>query len=115
MKPFNLEKFLAGEPAVAVCGAKVVDFHYFKDKKKIIVDFERSSMLCTLNDDGALYRGAVSKYDLRMETKTKEVKIFLLKDRAGSYIAKVSDDYNTLEYWKKEPEFVKTITTTIEE
>jgi hypothetical protein len=43
MKPFNLEKALAGEPVVTYDERKVVDLHYFeqsKSKYKLIAQIE---------------------------------------------------------------------------
>lgn len=43
MKPFNLEKFLNGEPAITRDGRKVIDWKYFKNaengyKLAVIID-----------------------------------------------------------------------------
>ncbi|MCE5180581.1 MAG: hypothetical protein LLG15_02150 [Betaproteobacteria bacterium] len=35
MKPFNLEKALAGEPVVTRDGIPVTDFHYFEREKSV--------------------------------------------------------------------------------
>jgi hypothetical protein len=72
MKPFNLEKFLAGELAITRDGRKVIDWHYFKDANiyKIAFTVERDSDLYTATSEGrCAASGGKSQFDLFMEEK----------------------------------------------
>jgi hypothetical protein len=71
MKPFNLEKFLAGEPAITRDGRKVTDFHYFKER---VVEYKLVCLLSSYlfkfyRSDGKTSESSQSEYDLFMEEK----------------------------------------------
>jgi hypothetical protein len=96
MKPFNLEKFLAGEPAITRDGRKVVDFHYFKDR------VAENNLVCLLSDgyiifylkDGKILKNE-SSFDLLMEEK--EVYLWVNVYDAGNnqynaYVHKTEDE-----------------------
>ena len=49
MKPFNLENFLEGEPAITRDGRKVIDWHYFKDVA------DKYKLACVINGGVIFY------------------------------------------------------------
>ena len=67
MKPFDLEKALAGEPVVTRSGVPVTDIHYFStavSKYKVYTTVE-GRVLC-FTETGRYYRHEECNYDLFM-------------------------------------------------
>src|SRR6185503_9375867 len=92
MKPFNLEKFLAGEPAITRDGRKVIDWHYFKDASstsKISALVENSGSPLPYSEKGTCISYFKSDYDLFMEEKEVDLWINITKNRDNSYSSNV--------------------------
>ena len=94
MKPFNLEKFIAGEPAVTRDGRKVIDWHYFKDAKNYQISFmiEGDADVFSATGEGVFYLDKYNKqseYDLFMEEKEVELWVNVYDARNGQYNAYV--------------------------
>ena len=74
MKPFNLERFLAGDPVVCRDGTVPTEAHYFASisngEEKIVVVVD--GMAFWVYDDGRQYRHADSESDLMMAPRTVE-------------------------------------------
>jgi len=89
MKPFNLEKFLAGEPAITRNGKKVIEGHYFKDAEdghRLWVMLEDDVWPINYFDNGSGGLGG-----LLMEEKEIELWINIYSDRKGKYFALTYD------------------------
>lgn len=119
MKPFDLEKFLAGEPAVTRDGRKVIDFHYFKDAQA------DSQLVIRLNDNRVLSNYSTGNYhgmksespnDLFMEEKEVELWINVYKNgKHGHYYAIVVDSKMEGEMEVLDPNYISTHKITIKE
>lgn len=96
MKPFNLEKFLNGEPAITRDGRKVIDWKYFKNaengyKLAVIIDKKKAPFF--YSDRGNYYKSAIScDYDLFMEEKEVELWVNVYKNNNGAYDAYAYDE-----------------------
>jgi hypothetical protein len=78
MKPFNLEKALAGEPVVTKQGDKVIQLHYFPNlgsEFKVIAHREHSFTFDTYKIDGS-YGNKQSEIDLMMSEPEQWVNVY---------------------------------------
>ena len=95
MKPFDLEKALAGEPVVTGAGEPVTDLHYFStavSKYKVYATVEGRVHSYTetgsYNPDIALG----CSYDLFMAAKKRVWLVNIYKDRSCSSVYESEDD-----------------------
>ena len=78
MKPFNLEKALAGEPVVTKQGDKIIQLHYFPNlgsEFKVIAHREHSFSVDTYKIDGS-YGDKQSELDLIMSEPEQWVNVY---------------------------------------
>ena len=78
MKPFDLEKALAGEPVVTKQGDKVIQLHYFSNlgsEFKVIAHREHSFTFDTYKING-MYSDVISELDLMMEEPEQWVNVY---------------------------------------
>ncbi len=75
MKPFNLERALAGDPVVTGDGRKVLELHLFKTLHRfpIVAFVEGDFGLSTYTQDGKSGSSSNSPYDLFMASVKKSV------------------------------------------
>ena len=78
MKPFNLEKALAGEPVVTRDGRKVTDIHYFSApaKYKVVAHIVNNSCVDTFEIDGTYLEDSESSTDLFMAERERWINIY---------------------------------------
>jgi hypothetical protein len=78
MKPFDLQKALAGEPVVTKQGDKIIQLHYFSNlgsEFKVIVHKEHSFSIDTYKING-MYGERESQLDLVMEYQERWANIY---------------------------------------
>jgi hypothetical protein len=78
MKPFDLQKALAGEPVVTKQGDKIIQLHYFPNlgsEFKVIVHKEHSFLVDTYKIDGS-YGDKESELDLIMSEPEQWVNVY---------------------------------------
>lgn len=77
MKPFNLEKALAGDPVVTRGGQKITEIRYFnkRDKYKLLALSEDGDLLA-YDDKGIFCHQTQPHYDLFMAPKPKKKMYF---------------------------------------
>ena len=99
MKPFNLEKFLEGEPAITRDGRKVIDWHYFKDVA------DKYKLACVINGGVIFYTDkGITEYsykgdrdsplNLFMEEKEVDLWIATYKTENNIYVSYTYNDEN---------------------
>lgn len=78
MKPFDLDKALAGEPVANKQGDKVTDIHYFSGVKtqwKVVAHIANNSSVDTFTIDGR-YSDGESRLDLVMAERERWINIY---------------------------------------
>jgi len=107
LKPFNLEKALAGEKVVTRGGQEVVKIVHFKDanpEERIVFQVEDVVYLC--NEEGKyLTTGAGSQIDLFMTTTKKQGWVNIYKTSTNSLVAYTSGVYETKQQAKADATF----------
>lgn len=97
LKPFNLEKALAGDKVVTRGGQEVVKIVHFKDAnidERVIFQVEDVVYLCS--EDGKYYTtGSGSQLDLIMATTKKQGWMNIYKTSTNSPVAYTSGVYET--------------------
>lgn len=97
LKPFNLEKALAGEKVVTLGGQEVVKIVHFKDAtpdERVIFQVEDVVYLCS--EDGKYYTtGSGSQLDLFMAPTKKQGWMNIYKTSVNSLVAYTSGVYET--------------------
>jgi len=85
LKPFDLEKALAGEPVVTRNGLKVIEINCFQQKTDYPVRalFESGSTNAYTKNGKVYLEGDDNNYDLFMAPKTKTMWYCVFKDRSG--------------------------------
>ena len=84
MKPFNLERALAGDPVVTRDGQKIIEIIHFKKRNKfpVLALFDYENTIKAYCENG-IYCNSLSecdnKYDLFMAPKTKKLWIAIEK------------------------------------
>lgn len=90
MKPFDLERALAGDPVVTRGGKKVLELHYFKNIKlnyPLVAVVEEQELLMAYTEKGIYvgYKDNIeSENDLFMAPKTKKLWIAVCKTKINS-------------------------------
>jgi hypothetical protein len=99
LKPFNLEKALAGEKVVTLGGQEVVKIVHFKDatpEERVIFQVEDVVYLC--NEEGKYFTtGSGSQLDLFMTTTKKQGWVGVYKPRWPEELARCNEVYATKE------------------
>lgn len=124
MKPFNLERAVAGDPLMTRDGRKVIDFHYFEKnsmKHPFYFHCENEEYFLQAADiHGKIFFERESPYDLFMAPKVHTYWISIFKNEYGKLFA--SPELFSSEIIAKgcslcpSPlEFIKTISVEIEE
>ena len=89
MRPFDLERFLAGDPVVCRDGTVPTEVHYFASisngEEKIVAVVD--GMALWVCDDGRQYRHVNSESDLMMAPRTVEKWVWV----SGAVISKLFD------------------------
>jgi hypothetical protein len=93
MKPFNLEKALAGDPVITRDGRKVTDIHYFKAKDldtPVIAEIDNTNLKFYTNDGKYYhkfyYQNNDSHYDLFMAPVIKTYWVNIYKHSNGTIL-----------------------------
>ena len=88
MKPFNIEKALAGDPVITRDGTKVLSIAYCKGALNPVIALILGNEYVTTHDPDGEYlnRGKEHKFDLFMAPKIRKVKVFLIR-HLGNIIA----------------------------
>ena len=74
MKPFDLEKALAGKPVVTMSGYAVTDLHFKENVTEYpLVAVVDNSEWLTFTKDGECYRGSAGYLDLCMKSETRTI------------------------------------------
>lgn len=85
MKPFDLQKAMAGEPVVTRDGREVLDLHYFKeagdDGQCIAYHAKDSPLRATYISGNCFKNGDHSDGDLFMAPKTEKLTIYVSKHK----------------------------------
>jgi len=108
MKPFNLEKALAGEPVVTRDGRKIIDLYHFKDVKtkfSLVVLIENNSSV-----DHYTTKGTWTE-----DFENQELDLFMAEPETwiNVYYSKVQDKiWNSVKY-NSEEEAKENIVTTM--
>jgi len=79
MKPFDLNKALAGEPVVTKDGYKVMDIHYFSgltSKFKVIAHIENNFSVDTFTVDGKYSEEGITGMDLFMADQVIWINVY---------------------------------------
>jgi hypothetical protein len=96
MKPFDLEKALAGEPVVTRDGKKVIDLYHFKlstGEFPLVVNIEGKKALSTYTTRGKLTNAATDhEYDLLMAPPETWVNVYYNKT-TGVYGSSIGTTY----------------------
>jgi hypothetical protein len=105
MKPFNLEKALAGEPVVTRDGRKIKDLHFFhtltRDCK--LYGVINNSVMAWTNEGHWLSTGQEQPEDLFMEEPEKWVNV---------YYSKVQDEVWASDFYESEEKAKECILST---
>jgi hypothetical protein len=108
MKPFNLQKALAGEPVVTRDGQKIIEIHYFKyvkTKFPLVVHIENNSSV-----DHYTINGKWTE-----DFENEELDLFMAEPEAwiNVYYSKIQDKiWNSVKY-NSEKEAKENIVTTM--
>ena len=105
MKPFDLEKALAGEPVVTKNGRKVTQLHYFPNLGsdfKVIAHLEHSFNFDTFKING-MYSDRYSEIDLMMAEPERWVNV---------YYSKAQDNVWASQFYESESEAKEHIIST---
>ena len=106
MKPFDLEKALAGEPVVSKEGRKVIQLHYFPNIKsnfKVMVQLENAFGVDTFTIHGKYSDGISSQLDLVMAEPERWVNV---------YYSKAQDNVWASQFYESESEAKEHIIST---
>lgn len=101
MKPFDLEKALAGEPVVTKEGKKVMQLHYFPNIKsnfKVMVQLENAFGVDTFTIHGK-YSDGESQLDLMMAEPEIWVNVYY-NEKTGVYGSSIGTTYPSEEMAK---------------
>lgn len=104
MKPFDLQKFLAGEPATTIGGHKIVNFRYDKVDGdlfplKVIIKVCNIHMKFRYSIDGQPFLSINSNYFLCMKEPETWINVFYDKDQDTPWLG--VNRYNTEEEAKE--------------
>lgn len=99
LKPFDLERALAGDPVVMRDGKKVIMISHFKHLK--IVVFSDENHIYTANENGS-YTHTHHERDLFMAHKTKKLFIAIEKKEGAGGVHWCTSLYSDNEYLKSE-------------
>lgn len=121
MKPFDLEKALAGHPLSTRDGRKVLDFHYFKDAYQdykiygLVENADKSNFLESYSIDGKCNGSEDNPRDLFLVTtkKTYWVNVYRDGERINTGLAYESEEEAKIN--ANYPLILKTISFTVEE
>lgn len=105
MKPFDLEKALAGEPVVTIDGKKIMQLHYFPNIKsifKVMAHIENGFGVDTFTIDGK-YSDDESIMDLFMAEPERWVNV---------YYSKAQDNVWASQFYESESEAKEHIIST---
>lgn len=101
MKPFNLERALAGDPLITRKGFPVTEFNYFKtaniteDKDTDVFGFVAYGRVCTANIEGRIIN---SRYDhpldLFMAPIKKTYSVLVFKNKSTGKLCTVEQELN---------------------
>lgn len=118
MKPFNLEKFLAGEPAITRDGRKVIEHYYFRNSKnlqRLGYIIEGDFDILYSDDDGNFRDNGKSKFDLFMEEKEVDLYFNVYGDEKVGYSFSVYRKKEDAILWTNHVNFKGTHKITIKE
>lgn len=111
MKPFELELALAGDPVVTRQGKKIIEIHYFKNRRERPVLYlvePNNQYLFGATKEGK--NGHHEDHDLFMAPKTKKYYINIFGDRTRSPVIDCSSPLLENEYKQYiTPTHIKTI------
>ncbi len=123
MKPFNLERALAGDRVVTRNGLEVIELQYFKKRERfkvlalIEVEVGENGEFKAYNDDGTFCQKMNAHYDLFMAPKVKTYYVNLYRDDELMVTGKICFESEELCLAKRnlDLEYIKTISFELEE
>lgn len=101
MKPFDLDKALAGHPIVYRNGETPKEWHYFKDGKNYsIISVNKDGLFITHHSDGAYFSNDKGEHDLFLAHKEETLWVAVKKKISDGFFA-TSHAYDNKERLKK--------------
>lgn len=70
MKPFNLERAIAGDPIVFKCGQVPYDIAWHPDARRFVGQIHKESYFYTWDEQGKMQKNINDIYDLLMASRT---------------------------------------------